>query len=101
MNVQSQAVKTAISICNCFPFSSVLFPQSFTFAGAGGDKSRCFSKVVVDLHISAKHNKSFDQLYVVQLMNKVTHSHLHISTVHLRQRHSRVSDICGRFIFMF
>lgn len=96
MNVQSQAVKTTTSICNCFPFSSVLFPQSFTFTGAGSDKSRCFSQFVVDLHISTKHNKSFDQLYMVQLMNKVTHSHSHRSAVHLRQRHSRVSDICGK-----
>lgn len=53
-------------------------PQSFTFAGAGGDKSRCFSKFVVDLHISTKHNKSFDQLYVVQLMNKVKHGYFQI-----------------------
>lgn len=55
-------------------------PQSFTFAGAGGDKSRCFSKFVVDLHISTKHNKSFDQLYVVQLMNKVKHGYFQTDT---------------------
>lgn len=47
-------------------------PRSLTFAGAGSDKSRCFSKVVVDLHISTKHNQSFDQLNAVQLMNKHT-----------------------------
>lgn len=53
-------------------------PQSFTFAGAGGNKSRGFSKIIVDLHISTKHNKSFDQLYAVQLMNKVKHGYLQI-----------------------
>lgn len=61
---------------NCFNLSSILLSQSFTFAGAGTNKSRCFSKVIVDLHISSKHNKSFDQIHMVQLMNKVMYSYI-------------------------
>lgn len=41
-----------------------------TFAGAGSDESRRLAQVVVDLHISSKHNQGFDQLDVVHLSNK-------------------------------
>ncbi len=51
-----------------FPSSS----PSLTFAGASSNESRCFSQVIVDLHISPEHNQSFDQLYVVHLSNRVT-----------------------------
>lgn len=47
-----------------------LLMQLVTFAGSGSNEAGSFTEVIVDLHISSKHNQGFDQLYVVHLSNK-------------------------------
>lgn len=52
------------------PPSSSSLSLFLTFAGASSDESRCFSQVVVDLHISPKHNQCFDQIHMVHLKKR-------------------------------
>lgn len=54
-----------------------------TFAGAGSNESRRLAQVIVDLHVSSKHNQGFDQLYVVHLINNK----------HLSMSHETCTDI--------